>query len=166
VDTYELPRRSLDINLKHKLLASALYCSAVLTVRICWDAFSTSHGDKPWSRELLGAGSFSLIFGLLMGFRPVKIPDYRLEVDDASITGVTEYTGWMKWLKIRRTVRSGRVRSIFEIKPIAGRPGGIGASERTVAGARMWGFVYLPKTLPEYESLKSLVESWRAPGRK
>jgi hypothetical protein len=27
----------------------------------------------------------------------------------------------------------------------------------------MMGFVFLPEALPEYESLKALVESWRIP---
>ncbi len=58
-------------------------------------------------------------------------------------------------------MRVRSVCSIFKIKSAAGLSGGIGISERSVLGARMMGFVYIPKTLPEYDDLKLVAESWR-----
>ncbi len=51
-------------------------------------------------------------------------------------------------------VRKGMVRSIFRI------PGGIGVSERSQFGARMLGFLVIPNTLPKFNEVRTLLESW------
>jgi hypothetical protein len=86
---------------------------------------------------------------------------YKLLVDDNSITGVSEGNGWMRWWATRRTIRKGKVRAIFEIPSRFGSSGGVGVSERTILCARLCGFVFLPKSMHEYENLEHLVESWR-----
>lgn len=53
-----------------------------------------------------------------------------------------------------RTVRKGHVRTISE------RRGGVLVSERTRFGLFLWGGLWIPKTLPEYEHVRALVESW------
>jgi hypothetical protein len=100
-----------------------------------------------------------------MTFTPKKFPtNGKLLVEDQSITSVIEYTGWMKWYKIRKTVSAGKIRTIREIDSRLGAPGGLVASERSGWRAWMLGGIYIPKTLPEYKRLKALVHSWREPG--
>jgi len=110
---------------------------------------------------MVEAGIVSLLWGLAMAFYPKRSLNYKLLVDDESITCVMDYTGWMKWLVMRRTIRRGKVRSIWEIRGRLGMPGGMGLSERSRLRAWMFGFVFLPRTLPAYESLRMLAESWR-----
>jgi len=105
----------------------------------------------------------SLFWGLAMLFVPKKIPRGKLLVDDQSITSVIQFTGWMKWYKIRKTVSAGKVRTIREINGRLGMPGGLAASEQTGWRAWMWGGIYIPNTLPEYQQLKAIVESWKTP---
>ena len=108
-------------------------------------------------------GIVSLLSGLVMVFfRPRSLTNYKLLVDEESITGVTEYTGWMTWFVQRTTVRKSRVRTIFEIKATAFHPGGLVISERSMLGARMLGWVFLSKDLPEYDDLRQLVEGWQS----
>jgi len=105
----------------------------------------------------------SLLWGVCMGCWPRKLPNCKLMVDDKSITSVIEYTGWMKWWVIRKTVSKGKVRTMWEVKGAGGIPRGTAFSERSRAAAWMRGFVYVPRTLPEYEEIKQLAESWRSP---
>ena len=67
----------------------------------------------------------------------------------------------MDVLVVSEDCRKDKVRTIFEIKVAPFRPEGIGISEKSEFGARMFGFIYVPKTLPEFDRLKSLAESWR-----
>ncbi len=105
----------------------------------------------------------SLLWGICMGYWQRKLPKCKLMVDDESITSVMEYTGWMKWWVIRRTISKGKVRSTWEVKGLGGIPRGTAFSERSRAAGRIRGFVYVPSTLPEHESIQKLAESWRAP---
>jgi hypothetical protein len=96
------------------------------------------------------AGILSLFWALgTVFFKSAGLSSYKLFVDGESITGVSEYTGWMGRLLKRTTIRKGRVQTIFEIKATAFHPGGSGVSERSMLGARMLGWVFLPKDLPE-----------------
>lgn len=96
-------------------------------------------------------------------FWSTRPPNYKLLVDEKSMTWVMEYTGWMGWYRTRRwTVRRGRVRTIFEIKATPYHSGGVGVSERSMLGIRMLGCVLLLKDLPEYDDLRRLVEGWRS----
>jgi len=166
MDTYVVKLETPRGKLQHKVLAALLFGGTFFVLRFCWSLLSPTSSERnrgPLSLAIQ-IGVVSLVFGVGMGFfRPRRFPNYsyKLLVDQDSITGVAKYTGWMGWLGTRRTVRKGKIRSIFEIKAAAGRSGGIGISERTILGARMMGFVYIPKTLPEYDDLKGLAESWR-----
>ena len=164
MDTYVVRLETPRGKLQHKVLAALLFGGTFFVLRFCWSLLSPTSSER--GKGLLGLaieiGVVSLIFGIGMSFfRPRTFPNYKLLVNQDSVTGVTEYTGWMRWLVTRRTVRKGKVRSIFEIHAVPGRPGGIGISERSILGARMWGFVYVPNTLPEYGDLTGLAESWR-----
>ncbi|HEY2861982.1 MAG TPA: hypothetical protein VGJ21_26515 [Terracidiphilus sp.] len=91
-----------------------------------------------------------------------RVPGYTLLANDDSLTGVSRYGQYPSWLATRRTVHRGRVRSIFEIK--SGKIDGLGVSEhQSRFAARMMGFVYLPRSIPEFAELQRLVESWRTP---
>jgi hypothetical protein len=62
-----------------------------------------------------------------------------------------ESTSWIPQMAVRK----GMVRSIFRI------PGGIGVSERSQFGARMLGFLVIPNTLPKFNEVRTLLESWQ-----
>ncbi|MGB6724533.1 MAG: hypothetical protein WBE74_01435 [Terracidiphilus sp.] len=115
----------------------------------------------------LWAAVFGITMGVLQGFaipqpftRPIK---GRITVDDESIEGSFEFSSWLMTTKHKRTVRKGRVKSIFEVRGRFGRPGGIGISEQSKFGARMLGLVFIPRSMEEFDELKQLAESWRRP---
>jgi hypothetical protein len=170
MDIYEVKFEPTKIKLRYRTI-SALCLSGIFFVvwvglRTIWR--SPSDGAKGLLGILVEGGLVSLFWGIAMvfsgPFRPGGPPSYRLLVDNDSITSVSEYKGLMKWLGTRRTVRKGQVRTIFEIKPRFGATGGVGVSERSKFGARMLGWVFLPRALPEFDYLKELAESWRNTG--
>jgi hypothetical protein len=55
------------------------------------------------------------------------------------------------------TVHKGKVRTILE------RKRGVIVSEHGLWRTRWSGGVWIPKALPEYEHLKSVAETWKAP---
>jgi hypothetical protein len=126
---------------------------------------SSAKARSPFSIAIEGA-IVALLWGATMVFGgPIlrTSSSYKLLVDEESITAVTERSGWMHWWVHRRTVRKGKVRTIFGIGGRFGSPRGIGVSERGKLGARLWGFVCLPESMPEFEQLKRMAESWRTP---
>jgi len=166
--TYEVraepPSAERRPSFNQKLITALCLAAFVFILRFGWAWISPPSGEKNsgLDRAAIEIGIWSSMYGAAIAFFTSKPHSkYKLLVGEDSITGVTEYTGWMAWLAQQRTVRKGKIRNIFEIKGRAGRLAGIGVSERSILGARMWGFVYVPTTLPQFEQLKHLAETWR-----
>jgi hypothetical protein len=164
VETYVIALSKSKLSLRQRALSVLLPASIYFFVMLALNFLWLSHYERSESvREIaLRVLFISLFWGVSMAFVPMKFPQCRLLVDDQSVTSVMECTGWMKWHAVRRTVSAGKVRTIREIKGRFGGPGGLVASERTGWRAWMWGGIFVPRTLPEYEQLKALVEGWRA----
>lgn len=167
VETYFAELDKSKLSLKQWAGLVLLMASIYFVIELALSFFWLSHYGEQESvqRIILKVTFISLFWGVAMTFRLPKTPTCKILVDDQSITSVMEYTGWMKWYKINRTVSAGKVRTIRETRSRLGWPGGLVASERSGWGAWMRGGIYIPKTLPEYGRLKALVESWRSPSQ-
>ncbi len=167
MDAYEVKLDPTKIKLRHRAALALCTSACFFVLWFGWKILWPTPGERtmPLLSLLIESVLVSLIFGIAMAFfellSPRRRPSYKLLVNEDSITGEWQYKGWMKWLVMRRTIRKGKVRTIFEIKPRLGSPGGVGISERTPVGARLWGFVYLSRTMPEYDQLRKLAQSWR-----
>jgi hypothetical protein len=165
VQTYVFESSQSKKTLKRQFLSAvsfaSMYFLGMLTFTYLWP--SPLEKQESFGGIALKTILISVFWGVGMSFVPEKTPDCRLLVDDHSMTCETQYGGWMRWYKIRKTVSAGKVRTIHEIRNKLGMPAGLAASERSGLGAWMWGGVYIPYTLPEYAQLKALVESWKAP---
>ena len=166
MEIYEATFGAANVKLKERMLAVPLYAGLFFVVRFGWSFFwpTAIEHKRGLSSVALEIAFSSLLFGVIMAFCFSKRAlncKYKVLVDSDSITGVVEISSWMRRPAIRKTVRKGMVRTIVEMKPFAGRPGGVGISERGRFGARLRGFVFLPNTLPEFDELKHLAESWR-----
>jgi hypothetical protein len=153
------------VNPKYKIIAVLCFAALFFLLRFGWSILSPTPSEMSSGLPSVAIeiGILSLFWAVAMVFlKPATLPNYKLLVDEESITWVTEYTGWMRWFVTRRTVRKSRVRTIFEIKATGFHSGGLGISERSMLGIRMWGCVFLPKDLPEYDDLRRLVEGWRS----
>jgi len=155
-------------NLKQRLLQvlvlSGLYFIIQFSRYSFWPSATERHrGPLSLAVE---AAVVSLLWGVSMVSMSIwfgrsrSFPNYKLLVDDETITAVYEYSSWLKWRVFRRSVYRGNIRTIWEVKARLGQPGGMAISEKSRWCARMFGFVFIPRSLPEYESLKALAESW------
>jgi hypothetical protein len=164
VDTYEVKMKSPRVNPKHKIIAVLCFAAFLFLVRFGWSVLSPAPSEisRGLPRVAIETGMWSLLFALgMVFFRSAPLPNYKLLVDQESMTWGLEYPGWRRWFVRRWTVRKGRVRTIFEIKATAFQSGGLLISERSMAGIRMFGCVFLPRELPEYDDLRRLAEGWR-----
>ena len=152
-------------SLRQRVLSVLLMATVYFLFMLAWKFFWPSPYEKQESvySIILEVAFISLFWGVGMTLFPKKIPNCKLLVDDQSISNVLQYSGWMKWYSVRKTVTAGKVRTIREIKGKLGASSGLIASEQTDWKAWMWGGIFIPKTLPEYENLKALVESWQEP---
>jgi len=93
---------------------------------------------------------FGLTFSWLVG--EFSLP-YQIVVGDQEMWGNTPLS--------KRTIHRGRVRKIVERRKNFWSSGGILVSERSRLGLYFWGGLWVPKSLPEFEHLRAIVESWR-----
>jgi len=165
MDLYEFKIGSERLPLRRRVLAAVV-------VALCLSAlWFVVHLVLPGSREsrmeLLGESAFfgigmSAFFTFGPGFGRDIVARCTLQVDSDSMTELIEFGEPLR--TIRKSVRRGRVRSIFVPWRFFGRPRGICVSEKSGLGARLSGYVYLPKTLEKFEEIRSLAESWRGRG--
>jgi hypothetical protein len=152
------------VSWRYKTVAALIFAAIFFAIRFGWDFVAPIEKERDVLSVALKDGLWALLMGTMMAFLPrpwvPSKPRISIDffVDEESISSEFRSYGILKWRLIRRTVRRGKIRSVFEIK---GRLGGIGISERGGFAARMWGYVYVPTSLPEYEEVKRLAESWR-----
>jgi|SRR5271163_20549 len=165
MDIYEVKMKPPRVNPKYKIIGALCFAALLFLLRFGWSLRppTPSEMSSGLPSVAIEIGISSLLCALIMVFfRSARVPNYKLLVDEESITGVTEFTGWMRWFVKRSTVRKGMVRTIFEIRATAFHSGGLGISERSMLGSRTLGFVFLSKELTEYDDLQRLVEGWRS----
>ena len=130
----------------------------------CFHTFWPSPSDLRYGlyRRAIGSALEGLIWGVMMSWFLLTSPEVELRVDEQSITSITRHRGWIP-LKIRRTVHKGRIQIFRDLKTRSGAHRGLLISDKGELASRLsTGFVFIPNTLPEYEDLRRLAESWRA----
>jgi len=147
--------------LKDRVLAvvsnGGLFAALVFCAHFFWRTPDVAR--VPLSSIALWSGLQGLLWGIgrVFIFGPKTSLKCKLVVDENSMSG-ERATGW---IRNRKAVRKGMIRSIFPVNGRFGAPSGVGVSERSRFGAYMLGWVFLPNTLPEFERLRSLAENWR-----
>src|SRR5258708_18462445 len=153
----------IKVQRKHRIIAVTLQAAFWTLCMFLWEYLRHRSGRHPSDWTALTPWAFGgIIYGLLMYFLPVqklfrgkKNPPTRVRIMVerdwvARSYQSSESTSWIPQI----VVRKGMVRSIFRI------PGGIGVSERSQFGARMLGFLAIPNTLPKFNEVRTLLESW------
>jgi hypothetical protein len=156
VDVYSLPTDAQKTS-RSRLFAQVLICFAFCSVGyfvldVYWPF---SHQTRSFAGSATKSLMWSALMTLFMVIRSAghKAP-YNITVDGDLIV--------VKGLGGFRKVHRGEIKTIVEWKPNFFRDGGIMLSDRGRFGTFMWGGVWIPRTLPEYEYLKSVAEMWKA----
>ena len=163
-DLYEFNIERGGLPLRRRVLAGlvvALCISALwFVVHLVWWASRQPRMELFWESAFFGIG-MSAVLTFSSGFGRGIVARCTLQVDSDSVTELIEMGEPGRTM--RRSVRRGRVRSIFVKRGLFGRPGRIGVSEKSGFGAWLSGYVYVPDTLEKFWEIKLLVESWREP---
>lgn len=154
----------IKIQRKHRIIAVSLQAAFWALCMFLWKYLRHRSGEHTgnWIALTLPSAFGGIIYGLLMYFLPIQklfqgkksLPvrvSILVERDRVALAyQSSESTSWIPQM----VVRKGMVRSIFRI------PGGIGVSERSQFGARMLGCLMVPTTLPKFNEVRTLLESW------
>lgn len=159
----------LEFEPKHRKqrILSALVQAAIWTfLMFIWQYLT--HRSKSNSSSLLSLAFSTIVGGMIFGSLIYILPfgnltrgirkhpaRFGIRVESDQIALLYKDSEGAAWLP-RMIIHKGKVRSIFRI------PGGIGVSERNQLSARMLGFVVIPYSLPRFEELSALLESWKS----
>lgn len=126
-----------------------------VAVRVLLDRFWPGPSSESILRAIISGAVWAAAFTLAVSeFGNKLMLHYDLVVSEDEITA--------QYAIAFKTVHRGKVRTILERgRWLSNRPG-IVASERGKLGAWMWGGVFIPQDLPEYERIKETILSWRA----
>lgn len=155
-----LPKQSWKQRIFSSIVAGGLFACLMFCFKTFWPSPSDiRHG---LSGRAIGSAAMGLVWGCLMPWFQ-NSGDCELEVDESSITSIWGRRGLIRWT-IRRTVHKGKIRTFIDLKTRSGAHRGLFLSERSEWVSRIiTGYVFIPNTLPEYEDLRHLAESWRIP---
>lgn len=133
-------RKALRVLLAASVLIACLIGSRVLFLSYRLDV-----------SELIFLGVFTVVEGV---FRFSKWNlEYTVVVSDDSITAA-------HWL-FKRSIQRNCVRTVIETRGNAFTPAALRISKHGRFGMWLWGSISIPRELPEYESIRTLVLSWR-----
>ena len=167
MEKYVVEMNPRKVSMKQKATVGILAGGWTFLFLFAWKWFwpSASEKNQGLSGVLLEIAFVSVLAAAAITFSPRKFQTlyYGVEVSNGSITGFLDKPRWLKLPTARSTVRAGEVRTIRKFNGKIGAPGGVAISERMGWKSYLGGIVLLYETLPEYDKLKALVESWRAP---
>jgi hypothetical protein len=155
VEVYSVPAGAQKAS-RSRIFAQGLtafaFCFTIyFLIDLCWPF---SHE----TRNLPGSLTKALIWSAFMTiFMAVRMSGnrgpYNITVDGDVIV--------QKGLGGFRKVHRGQIKTLVERKTNFLRDGGLILSDRGRFGVFMWGGVWIPRTLPEYEYLKNVAEMWK-----
>ena len=160
------PRQTLWIKAVVAISCAALF----FCLRFGWSLIRPPDDELNMSlaSRAIDTAIMSLIWGTLMAFLPRRwlgmSGNWQVAVDEDSIASSIVHGDTPNFLKSKNMVHKGKIRSIFEVRGWRGNLKGIGISERSELVAKMTAFVFVPAALDEFDDVRLLAESWKAPG--
>jgi hypothetical protein len=127
------------------LKMAALYAPIYLAVGWLWPSL---HGRDGLTWLIVNACFQGLLVaGIWVWLLRRSLRRYEISVDDEEIR--------VKFFMSIRSIHRGKIRTLLERKE------GLLISGRNRIGTFLWGGIWVPRQLPEYEELKRLAESWK-----
>lgn len=152
--TYEVTPQLAGWSPKRKRLRFVMSAGLFAALQVAVGALfpSLSSGNHWWlAGEAVLAG---LMFAFVMTAFSERNLRYKVIVSDDSITAVH--------LWFRHSVQRKCVRSVVETRGNALTAPALRISKHGRFGMFLWGSVWIPRSLPEYESIRSLALNWKA----
>jgi hypothetical protein len=151
VTTYKVTRELVGSSTKRLVLfgifSGAIYIAGSVLVGLRWPNPGQGFGDQIAESVIAG-----ILFSLGMSFFAWLQSDFAIELSQDFIT--------VRRVFSTRTIRKGEVRSVNETRPRLLATPGLRISKYSSFGTWLWGGIWIPKSLPEYEQIRSLALSW------
>ena len=155
-----------DVNLGDKRIAKPTRWRMFLilfavTAPICFvmHLIWPTHGKSEAVGEaLFFAIPFSLLMSLIYSTRKMRLyitrswASYQIVVEDDQIS--TRNYASQSWM-LSKAIHRGEIRTVIENEH------GLLISKHDRFGTRMWGGIWIPNRLPDYEYLKRMITEWR-----
>jgi hypothetical protein len=160
MSTYEITERWPARSVKQRIVRAVFMGAVIAIAHLFVDLISPR---RPFTSSLEHALMMGAVFGVLytrlFQRRFVRVCQVQVEEDHISAT----YFFGSKVFHVTHTVPWSKIKLVREMKPNFVRPtGGLVVSRFGPLGTRMWGCVWIPKALPQYDELKSLVLNLQA----
>jgi hypothetical protein len=154
VPMYVLEPKDLPKSKSHPIATMLIAIGPYVSMDLAWRWLNLSHPRESMPSTILRSVFQGTIVGLAFIWieQAQREKQYELVVDEHQMS--TRYSFFS-----HPRVRRDQVRTIIE------KRSGLFLSERSRIGMGFLGGLWIPKTLPEYESLKSLALSWKTKSR-
>jgi hypothetical protein len=152
--TYHVTCELVGFSRKHKLLrgllVAGLYVALNMAFSLLWPSWmSSSHVSGEFVEAVLGGAIFALLF---VAFIKRNL-NYKVVVSDDCITAV--------YPRYERSVRKNEVKTVAESDGNVLTPPSLRISKYGRFGTWFWGGIWIPRALPDYESVRNLALSWK-----
>lgn len=153
--TYEITPDLAGWSARRKALRFLLWAGGFAALQVVSDLLfpSLSSGER-WL-DFAEAVVSGLIFAALMLVLAKRSFDYKIVVSDDSITAVHP---WFQY-----SVQRNRVRTIIETRGSILSEPALRISKYGRIGMWFLGGIWIPRTVPQYDSIRSLALQWRTP---
>jgi hypothetical protein len=132
------------------LLGGGLFAAILMIIDVLWHS-SASSG------HLLGDLTDAVVGGVIFVFVDFacfkRKFDYKVVISDDCITAIHS--------RYQRSVRRNEIKTVAEFDGNLLMPPSLLISKYGRFGTRLWGCISIPKTLPEYENIRTLALSWK-----
>ena len=130
------------------LLMGGLFAASEITLNVLGPSwFSSGHPDIP------GAIISSVFFAFVSVALIKRNLNYKVVVSEDCISALHP------WFK--RSVRKNEVKTVAESEGSIWTAPSLRISKYGPFGTWFWGYIWIPKALPEYDSVKNLALSWQ-----
>jgi hypothetical protein len=142
---YDVKRRALRV-----LFAAGSFAVFQILMEEIWPSRTKMLSTVGIIAAAVGGVVFALLFEItfVRRFYP-----YTLVVSDDCIAAVFPHS--------ERTVRRAEVRTITETNGSAFHTAALWISKHGRLGTWFWGCIWIPKTIPDFDSIKTLVLTWK-----
>ncbi len=153
VKTYDVTADLAGMSRKRKALRFFSLAGVFVAIEIALRRFWPSLSSGPLLEDLIQAVITGILFAVGMTAFYKRNLSYTIVVTDDGIKAIHPW--------FERSVQKDRVKTVVETEGNALVVPSLRISKYGKFGTFLWGCVSIPKTLPDYESIRDLALSWK-----
>jgi hypothetical protein len=157
VNTYQVTSELAGFSVKRQLLrgffTAGLSAASEIITNMLWPSMASGHVLEDVLEDIIAVGISSIIFAFWFVKFTKRNLNYRVVISDDCITAVHPL--------YERSVRRNEVKTVVESSGSFWTAPSLRISKYGRLGTWFWGGIWIPRALPEYDSVKNLALSWQ-----